>query len=163
MNNVASFRNSGALEQCFGSRGVLATAGGSGDATLVTGNTINRFTENGGTIMSGAFKVSGNTTLASTETLGLTIGYQTSANGSDWDTAVYGIGCGATASDYQTIATGVLTASSVKRFCVIDLSPLKQYIRIVFTPQLSASGTDTALLVGEFVTSFNTVEDYDNA
>jgi hypothetical protein len=161
MFNIASVYNTGALEQVYGSKGVSVTAGGSGDATLVTGNTINRFTEDGGTITSGVLKVSGSATLASTETLGITIGYQTSADGSTWDTAVYVFG--ASESDYQTIATGVITAGAVKKLVPIDLTGLKQYIRILFKPQLSESGTDTAFLVGEFATSFNTVEDFDNA
>ena len=161
MFNIASVYNSGALEQVFGSKGVSVTAGGTGDATLVTGNTINRFTENAGTIMSGVLKVTGSATLASAETLGITIGYQTSADGSTWDTAVYVFG--ASESDYQTIATGVITAGAVKKLVPIDLTGLKQYVRILFKPNLSASGTDTAFLVGEFATSFNTVEDFDNA
>jgi hypothetical protein len=161
MFNIASVYNSGALIGSYGSKGVSVTAGGSGDATLVTGNTINRFTENAGTLSSGVLKVSGSATLASTETLGLTIGYQTSADGSTWDTAVYVVG--ASESDYQTIATGVITAGAVKSIYAIDLTGLKQYIRILFKPQLSASGTDTAFLVGEFATCFNTVEDFDNA
>ena len=161
MFNIASVKNLPVLIKTLGSRGASVTAGGTGDATLVTGNTVDRFTTGGGTIMSVGLSVSGSASIGASETLGLTIGYQTSANGSSWDTAVYVFG--ASESDYQTIATGAITNGAVGKTVTLDCSGLKRYIRIVYKPDLSRSGTDTAVLVGEVIALVNTVETLENA
>ena len=158
MFNIASQRNLAVLLKPLGAKGVSVTAGGSGDATLVTGNTVDRFTTGGGTITNAALIVNGDCTLASSQTLGITIGYQTSSDGSTWDTAVYVFG--ASESDYQTVASAT---GSVGKVVSLDCSGLKRYIRVVYKPNLSASGTDTARLSGGVIAVVNTVESLENA
>ena len=115
---------------------LTATAGGSGDAALATGSTIDRLG-----YASGKFAMFVNTTLASDKQLDAQVVYQLSANDSDWDTAV--------ALLSQTVVEAVTTAITAGKYIVekdINLDPLKRYIRFNVTPDLSATGTDTAAI-----------------
>lgn len=126
------------LEVC-GDGAFSAVAAGTGDNTEVTGNTVNRATF--GMPESGIIEVRYKNTLGSSETLALTIKIQESADGSSWDTAE-------TLVSAATVATGTVSAVSDNYKYKVKLSDRKQYVRLLVTPNLSASGTDTS--VGAF-------------
>ena len=108
-----------------------AVAAGTGDATAVTGATIDRLGYG-----SGKAVVSWRTTLAATKTLSLAVEYQDSADGTTWNTAV--------ALQASTVMkTGAATDSVDEVEFSIDFAGLQRYIRINFTPDLSNTATDT--------------------
>lgn len=136
---VPSIRNFGAYCTTRACGLASATAGGTGDATAVTGATIDR--QGFG---SGKLSIAYLTTLAATKTLSFAVEYQDSADGSTWNTAV--------AIQASTVAaTGALTASVGKVEFSVDLTGLQRYVRFNFTPDLSNTATDTALCAATFV------------
>ena len=94
--------------------------------------------------------VGGIATIADTKELQLAVGYQTSDDNTTFDTAVYVLG---SASTYETalLASGALTNKPFQFTYDIDMTPLKRYVRIIYKPDLTASGTDTATLFGAVV------------
>lgn len=115
-----------------------ATAGGSGDATTVTGVTIDRFNAGGGLANAGVFGIAYEATLASGATLSLGYAVQHSADGSNWadyETATYAV-----------VATGPSGGGAVSGMFEIaeNLSSARRFIRLNFNPNLSAANTDTA-------------------
>lgn len=112
------------------------TAGGAGDNTALTGATINRLGYG-----SASFVIAYKTTLAATKTLSFAVAYQESADGTNWDTAV-------TLQASTVAATGALTNSTGTVVFDVNLEGLKQYVRFNFTPDLSATDTDTAVVSG---------------
>lgn len=111
-----------------------ATAAGTGDATAVTGATIDRLGFGSAKVV-----VSWKTSLTASQTLSLAIAYQDSADGTTWNTAV--------ALQAATVmATGALTNSVDEVQFSLDMTSLARYVRINFTPDLSHSGTDTAVV-----------------
>ena len=120
-----------------------ATAGGSGDATSVTGNTIDRMGFSTGSMPRSALMgVLYEATLASGATLSLAFAVQDSPDGTNW-------------SDYQTVASAVVATGpngggAVKGSANIqvDLNGARRYTRLNYQPDLSASGTDTAYADG---------------
>jgi hypothetical protein len=122
-----------------GAANTAVTAGGVGDATAVTGVIIDRAEL--GWPQSCVVAVPFTTTLAATQSLSLAITVQSgeAANLSD-------------ATTFATRANGIV-ASSVGGGTVtgtveldVNLSGAGRYVRANFTPDLSASGTDTAAL-----------------
>lgn len=111
----------------------IATAAGAGDATKVTGQTIDR-----DNFFSASIMISYKTTLAEDETLSFAIERQESEDGTTWDTAV----AEQSATVAATGATGGSTEYGVVKIDV-NLTAQKQYVRYNVTPDLSASGTDT--------------------
>lgn len=116
--------------------GVSIVAAGTGDNTALTGATIDRLGYG-----SAEFVIAYKTTLASTQTLSFAAEYQLSSDGSSWDTAV--------SLQAATVArTGAVTAGQgIVKFDV-NMEGFKRYIRFNFTPDLSASSTDTAVVYG---------------
>jgi hypothetical protein len=120
-----------------------ATAGGSGDATSVTGNTIDRMGFSTGSMpRSAVMGVAYEATLASGKTISFGYAVQDSADSSTW-------------ADYQTatfavVSTGASGGSTNKgTFEVpVDLNNARRYIRFNYQPDLSATGTDTAYADG---------------
>lgn len=121
-----------------------ATAGGSGDATLVTGSTIDTTaaTTNGfkpqdfnGII----FVVSYTTTLTATKGLSVTALVEDSADGSTWATYV------ASKTIINVTSAGGGTVTGTGKIGA-DLTGARRYVRVKFTPDLSATATDTAAL-----------------
>lgn len=112
-----------------------AVAGGSGDNTAV---------ENSAGIDTAGYSsalivVSGSTTLAEDETLAVTVSTDDSADNStfaDKETL-------ATAVTYATGDTGGSTETGAVAYA-IDLDSYERYLKVSFTPNLSASGTDTS-------------------
>lgn len=116
---------------------IAITAGGTGDNTAVTGFTIDRQDYD-----SLSFLIVWLAALGATETLDLNdVEYQESDDGSNWDTAV------ALQADSE-IGVGAAGGSNESGVVKIDLAlrGKKRYIRLNFTPDLSASSTDTAVL-----------------
>lgn len=116
------------------------TAGGTGDNTAVTGVTIDRAAL--GWPQSCVFAIPYTTTLAATATLTLVATAQGSEN-SDMSSAST-IGSFASA----VVATGPAGGGTVTGTVEIDvnLSGAGRYVRVNFTPDLSAANTDTAAL-----------------
>lgn len=116
-----------------------ATAGGTGDGTAVTGATIDR-AGFGSAQLVAAYKAS----LTADKTLSIAAEIQDSADGTNWNTA--------TALYTSTVVeTGVATNKVGEKRTNIDLSGYARYVRVNFTPDLSNSGTDTAIVAATLV------------
>ncbi|BCH33130.1 hypothetical protein MesoLjLc_50600 [Mesorhizobium sp. L-8-10] len=117
-----------------------ATAGGSGDATEVNGDWVDRELASVGRALSAKLVIAFTAALGQDETLTFAMNFQDA-------TSLAGAG----AADFSdavtatTVATGDSGGSTeTGTFEVdIDLSGAKQFIRTQVTPNLSASGTDT--------------------
>lgn len=115
-----------------------ATAASTGDATSVTGNTIDRMGFPGGSMpRSAVMGVCYEVTLGSGKTLSLGYAVQDSADGSTW-------------ADFQTATYAVVTTggsggtTNKGTFEVpVDLNGARRYTRYNYNPDLSATGTDT--------------------
>jgi hypothetical protein len=124
-----------------------ATAGGSGDNTEITGATINTASLNtapaiyGKDFNSVAFVIAGTTTLSATKGLTVAALIEDSADGSTWATKV------ASATIVSVTSTGGGTVTFTGKIGV-DLTACRQYVRVKATPNLTASGTDTATVFG---------------
>ena len=112
-----------------------AVAAGSGDNTAVENSAgIDTAGYNSALVV-----VSGGTTLGEDETLAVTVSTDDSADNStfaDKETL-------ATTETYATGDTGGSTETGAVAYA-IDLDSYKRYLKVSFTPDLSASGTDTA-------------------
>lgn len=129
---------------------VFATAAGTGDATAVTGATIDtQFTVTGkggnakdilAKASSVKFSLTGKTTLTAAKTLSIACEYQESSDGSTWDTAVALLAS-------TVVKTGAVTDSAITPLEYnLSLESKKRYIRFNFTPDLSHTSSDTAVL-----------------
>jgi len=119
------------------------TAGGTGDATEVNGVTIDRNALTQGRGQSAVLAILVKATMASAATTAIvTANFQDSANDSDWTD--YGTALGATTT--HSAAGGALTASSAVAKLSVNLASARRYIRAQVMCDLSASGTDTALI-----------------
>ena len=147
---ISTVRNGTAYVDVLGSIASRALAAGTGDATLVNGSSIDRYQTAGGMLNSAKLVVGGIATIADTKELQLAVGYQTSDANVTFDTAVYVLG---SASTYETVllASGALTNKPFTYTKDIDLTSLKRYVRIIYKPDLTASGTDTATLDANMV------------
>jgi hypothetical protein len=140
MSDIVLQRNVAALGDLMRlSDHATSIAGGSGDATTVTGLTIDREGfSNGSLPLSAEMGVIFEATLASGATLSLGYAVQDSADSSNW-------------ADYQTpaasvvVATGPSGGGAVKgEFNVpVLLSSARRYVRFNYKPTCSATGTDT--------------------
>jgi hypothetical protein len=116
-----------------------ATAGGTGDNTAVTGLTIDRTAY--GLAASAVFNIVWEAALAQTQTLTLkTLKVEDSADGSTWATYL-------TITDPGVVATGPTGGGTLRGVTRVNayLGSARRYIRFDWTPDLSASGTDTLL------------------
>lgn len=141
MSDIVTQHNIGAkADLVYASAAATATAGGTGDATTTTGVTIDRAgLSNGSLPKSALFGAIYDATLASGATLSIGYAVQDSADGSTW-------------ADYQTAAgvvvgTGPSGGGAVKGSLNVqcDLQSARRYVRFNSKPDLSASGTDTAV------------------
>lgn len=113
---------------------VVLTAGATEDGVEVTGETIDRQGFDSMKLV-----ISYLATLADTKSLSFGIKEQESADGSTWDTAtVVQASTAAVTSDGGTNEAGTVEAN-------INLRSKKRYVRYNITPDLSATGTDTAV------------------
>lgn len=115
-------------------------AGGTGDATKITGASIDRAgAGNAQMYQSAVVTLAAHAVLGASANLQCALEYQTSADASSWDTAVV-----------MYAATAILTdggsggAQTGQKQVGLDLSGLKRYVRFNPTPDLSAANTDTA-------------------
>ena len=115
-----------------------ATAGGTGDNTAVLGTAIDRLAM-AGVALNAEIILAFSAVLAATATLTLkTVKVQDSADGSTWADF-------ATFTDPGVVATGPTgggTVAGVVKFGV-NLGSARRFVRVDYTPDLSASGTDT--------------------
>jgi len=138
---TTQLRNIGALVAVMrASANAAATAGGSGDATAVTGVILDRI-ENGNP-QSGVLAIPYTATLAAGETL--SIGYTVQSGNADDLADATTLKTAASA----VVATGPDGGGTVSGAFEVDLllAGAGRYVRANFTPDLSASGTDTAAL-----------------
>lgn len=124
--------NSGAFIKAVPCGGARVTAAGAGDATKVTGETIDREAY-GSAKLSIAYK----TTLGASATLTFAVERQESANGTDWDAAVV-------IQDAAIAKTGAVTGFVGSVSFDMDFAGYKRYVRFNVTPDLSAGSADTA-------------------
>ena len=125
----------------------LVTAAGTGDATKVTGDTVDRKVSGGSALADSLVLVTAYlAALADTKTLSFAIELQESSDDSSWDTAEVVIAATvvATGTTGGTNETGVNVQN-------ISLRSRKRYIRFNLTPDLSATATDTALFTASAV------------
>jgi hypothetical protein len=122
-----------------------AVAAGSGDATEIDGPAIIR-TSLGSLYESVKLSIHGNATLASGLTLTIAANLQDSADGSTW--ADFGTALAAT-----VVATGESGGSAelFETFLDADIRGAKAYLRAQVTPDLTHTGTDTALIGGTLI------------
>lgn len=141
MSSIVTQRNIAALGDLVRlSDGVAETAAGSGDATTVTGTTIDRGGFGGGSMPGSAILgVLYSATLASGKTLSISATVQDSADNS-------------TFADFSTVgatvaATGPSGGGAVHgQYNVpVNLGSARRYVRFNYQPDLSATGTDTAV------------------
>lgn len=123
-----------------------ATAGGSGDNTAVAGAIIDRAQI--GSPLTGVLAIPYTATLAEGETLTLTYTVQEGAASdlSDAETLKAAAVVVATGDTGGSTETGVLEVD-------LQLSAAGRYVRCNVTPDLSASGTDTAAISGLLITA----------
>lgn len=113
-------------------------AAGTGDNTELTSAAINRMPVGSPGFLSMVLGVSYLTTVASAQTLKLTVKISESDDGSSW-------GADETLVNAATLETGVVTAKYAAYELGLDLSGRKQYVRFKLTMDLSAGSTDTFL------------------
>jgi hypothetical protein len=116
-----------------------ATAAGTGDATLITGDTINIATL-AARPASVVFEIAGRAVLTATKSLAVTALVEASVDGTTWTTLV------ASATVLTLTSTGGGTETGVGRIGVDLISSDLNYIRLKATPDLSHTGTDTAIV-----------------
>lgn len=135
----AIMKNIGAFIQLLrASANAALTAGGAGDNTEVVGLTIDRLAF--GTAMSAVFGISFKAVLAAAATLSLSWRVYHSDAANMAGEAIYVQGAAAvvaTGGGGGTTEQGLLE-------CDVTLDGAKRYIRLKFTPDLSAANTDTA-------------------
>lgn len=137
----------GSIGALYAAASTAVTAGGSGDATEVTGVTINTAALQTAPAIYGkdfnsiAFVIAGTTTLADTKALTVTALIEDSADGSTWATKV------ASSTIVSITASGATTTGFAGKVGV-DLTACRQYVRVKFTPNLTATSTDTATVFG---------------
>lgn len=116
---------------------VAATAGGTGDATAANGQTIQKSTL-AHRYECISFAIAAKGVLADTKTLEVSAKLQDSPNGSSWaDVKDWGVVITLTGETGGTTERGEAIRS-------YELNRCRDYVRLVLTPNLSATGTDTA-------------------
>ena len=145
----ASMQDAGALIAArYGVAGVDAVAGGAGDATEASGAWVDRRGF-------GSLKVviAFTATLAQDETLSIGANLQDASDSSGTGAADFGTALAsavrATGGAGGSTETGVIELD-------FDLSAADRYVRVQFTPDLSAAMTDTAELAAVYVLAGST-------
>ena len=140
MSDIVLQRNVGALVTVQrATAAIAATAGSTGDATAVTGVTIDRLAFN--MPMSLVATSVGEATLASGATLSVLTNIKHSADDSTYTSLT---------SEASTVVvtgkSGGSVASGFSHAVAVDLSSAKRYVKICPTPTHSATGTDTSVM-----------------
>lgn len=141
MTNPAMLKNAGAwVTGAFAFVSTPATAGGTGDATEVNGVAIDLLAY-GTRYRSAKLVIPVRATLASGATLSIAANFQDGAASNSW-------------SDYATALTNAvhLTGPSGGGAAVgvaeleVDITGARRWLRVQVTPDLSSTGTDTAVM-----------------
>jgi hypothetical protein len=143
-------KDAGAYFQVLSATPAAGTAGGSGDNTEVNGDIVD-MQALGAAPWSGAIIICGEATLAQDETLALNDVKIEHGDASDLaDAADYEYAGFCAPADNAAVATGGTGGSTetIKFKQRINLQGVKRYWRVCFTPDCSASGTDTFDLAG---------------
>jgi hypothetical protein len=139
MNRVIMTDIASVVTERIASAFTALTAGGTGDATAVTGIVIDRASF--GMAQSAEICILSEAVLAATKTLSITaLKVEHSLDGStNW--ADYAV-----ATAPGVVSTGPAGGGTVRTQTTfgVNLSSAYRYIRVDFTPDLSATGTDTA-------------------
>jgi len=140
--SVAKTRNGGAFSRSnFVAINKTATAGSTGDATEVDGAWVDRALTDYGIALSAKLTIAYTTALAGGETLTFAVQMQDDALGDGADPtdvlSAVAASVAATGDSGGSTETGTIDID-------LDLSGLRQFFRAQVTPNLSASGTDTA-------------------
>lgn len=145
----ASMNNAGALLAArYAAAGVDVTAGGTGDNTEVDGAWIDRRGFNSLKVV-----IPYTATLAATKTLSIAANLQDASASDGTGAADYGTALAATVQ--ATGATGGSTETGVVELDY-DVSGCDRYVRIQFTPNLSATGTDVAEMGAVYILAGST-------
>jgi hypothetical protein len=123
-------------------------AGGAGDNVEQTGPTIDRLGSDGANLTSGRLDIAWTVSLAATKTASLGLKIQDSADGSVWNAAVV-------ITAPTVVKTGAVVASQGLTSYAIDLIPRARYVRFLWTMDLSAADTDTAIASAQFTATAN--------
>ncbi len=136
-------RNVGALLKAAFACALHATAAGTGDATEVDGEDIDREDA-----LSASFVISAQSVLTATKTLVLKATVQDSPDGSTWTDVAAALQPEGAANSTILTQTGEAGGSTERDVYKhdIDLSSLDRYVRIQLLPELDATGTDTAIV-----------------
>lgn len=135
MQTIRSLKN---LKSHLVGSGTL-TAGGTGDATAVAGVAFDHLPQGEQSYLAGKLLIPYTATLAAGKKLAFTVTEDESDDGSTYTTAVK-------LKDAVTVATGA-TGGSTETGIVeieINLAAKKKNVRYNITPDLDATGTDTA-------------------
>lgn len=117
---------------------VSATAGGTGDATAAPGDTID-LTALADRFESVAFAIKATATLAANKALTVTAKIETSADGTNWTDLT----TSATVITLSSVGGGTVTGAAVLG-CSLEYA--SKDVRVNVTPDLTATGTDTAVV-----------------
>lgn len=109
-------------------------AAGAGDATEIDGADINRTGFDSCQVI-----LAWKTTLTAAKTLSIAVELQESDDGTTWDTAE-------ALQASTVVATGAVTDSVGETLFNVDFAGRKKFIRFNFTPDLSHTSTDTAVV-----------------
>lgn len=125
----------GAYGGCTNTAGapIIVVAGGAGDAVANTGTSIDRLGYDSCVVTFTSLAA-----LTAAKTLALACEYQTSADNSSWATAV-------ALQASTVVSTGAGNVAAVTEFD-LDLRGKDRYIRFNFTPNLSHTSTDEAIV-----------------
>lgn len=137
MSDIVLLKNVGQLVTPKLAAFSILTAGGTGDNTLVKGTTLDRAAL--GLALSCVVQVASRAVLAASATLAVTAKLQHSATTTDGDFTDFATVtvAGLTGGAGGTTETGLSLGE-------IDLTMAKRYVRVTYTPDLSAASTDTA-------------------
>lgn len=137
-------QNAGALMAArYAVAGVDVTAGGTGDATEVSGAWIDRLGFNSVKVV-----IAYTATLAATATAAIAANLQDASDSSGTGAADFGTALASTVQ--ATGGAGGSTETGVVELD-FDVSGADRYVRIQFTPDLSAANTDTAELAAVYI------------
>ena len=137
----------GEIGAAYALASTAVTAGGAGDATLITGTTIDTSSAlvspslYGKNFNSVAFVIAATATLAAGKAIAITALIEDSADGSSWATLV----ASSTIVNATSAAGGTVTVTGKVG---VALDQARKYIRVKATPDLSATSVDTAVVFG---------------
>lgn len=138
MNAAAMHDPASALAAAYAAANTAVTAGGSGDATEVDGAWIDV-----GDAEGISFLIGFTTTIQEAETLTIAANAQDADDSSGTNAADFGTAITATTVATGPSGDGTVTGVAIATF---NARAAREYMRIQFTPNLSASGTDTAAI-----------------